>query len=1090
MIKTNTIHVNIRSILMLVLIMAQSVIALAQIQVQGTVSADVDKFPLPGVNVTVKGTTIGTITDIDGNYQISVSNTESVLQFSMVGMATQEIMVGNQKQINVLLKEDNIGLDEVVVVGYGTMKKADLTGSVGSIDTKNLVKRGTPNVLESMQGAVAGVSITQSGGRSASSGYDIQIRGKSSINSDVKPLYVVDGIIVGDIDFLNPQDIERIDILKDASSTAIYGSRATAGVVMVTTKSGKSVQGKSKETTVTYDAYYGLTKIARMPDFMDAQDFYNYRFSNFLTTGSMSAQPVYRMTPASFEQSLLLGTEGNLVMKDMLNNGESYDWPSLITQNGTEQNHFLTVSGSSEAVSYYFGAGYNTSTGTYQGDAQDRFNIKGSIDSKINDYFNAGLNFNLAHEKNEFASDDAIKFAFRANPYMIPYDDEGEFNIKPGNFEAMGTAGHQFSDFINPLYINDGETKESKGYRVLGNIYLEAKPIKNLSIKTTLSPNFNQKITGQYELGDDAVNPAGIFTEQESFDWTWDNIVNYNLTRGDHSFGAMGLYSMSYYGNEKYEMTVTDPIPETLWFNMKSGEISEYSSEYGENSLISYAARLNYGYKGKYMATVTARADGSSRFADGYRWGAFPSAAFAWRISEEEFLPMEWLSNLKLRLSYGVTGNNSGIGNYATHTTTEGPTYYAFGNEVAYGYYPSGVVNAALSWESSSELNLGFDYGLLNGRINGTFDVYDKVSKNLLYERSLPLVAGGGSDDEDEDGTSGSLIDNIGSVRNRGVELSLTSINISTKDLTWRTSFSFAANKNEVIEINGTSDFIIDSEDPVTASLFLNESVNNIYGYNWEGIVSDKMMTVPDNEAARSNGFTPGTEVIEADYYYAVYNWNEGMPIIEDINGDGAIDADNDKKVLGSQDPAWTGSLSSTLSYKNWDFSFSIYTKQNYMVYSNFLYEYYNYAYRGWNKLAVDYYIPAGTLIDADGVTADGVYINPVYQEQTHYGEYPFFNGTTSNYGAGNSWYSKENYNLAAMVDASYWKVKNISLGYTFDEVLINKVGIQDLRLYVNITNPFVFTKYKGFDPEWAGSESRYDGPSTVTYQFGVNLKF
>ncbi|MFA6401814.1 MAG: TonB-dependent receptor [Salinivirgaceae bacterium] len=1053
----------------------------AQINVTGTIKSGADDMQLPGVNVIIKGTSTGTLSNIEGNYSITVQSKDAVSVFSMMGLLTEEIVVGTQNTINVTMVEDLIGLDEVIVVGYGTMKKSDLTGSVGSIETKSLVERGSPSVLESMQGAVAGVSITQSGGRSASSGYDIQIRGKSSINSEVTPLYVVDGVIVGDIDFLNPQDIERIDILKDASSTAIYGSRATAGVVMVTTKSGKSMGGKaSTKPSVTYDGYYGLTTIARMPDFMDAQEFYDFRFLNFLSTNDVSGQRIFRMSPESHQQGMLHDGSSTYVMKEMLNNGESYDWPGMIAQDGHEQNHFSTVSGGSELADYYFGTGYNTNTGTYKGDGQDRFNIKGSIDTKMSNYFSAGLNINLAYSKTDYASDDAIKSAFRANPFMRPYDENGEYNVKPGNFEAMGTASWQFSDFYNPLLFNEDETKEGKKYRVLGNVYFEVRPIENLSIKSTLSPNYGQTRTGQYKGSKTGSTPQANYTSTQSFDWTWDNIINYNLTKGDHSFGAMGLLSMNAYNYEKYYMEVINPIEGTLWYNLEDGEMQDYYSDYRENSMISYAMRLNYSYKGKYMLTATARADGSSRFAEGHRWGTFPSAAVAWRISEEDFMSTAWLSNLKLRLSYGITGNNNGIGDYATHTTADGPNYYAFGNQGALGYYPSGVVNYGLSWETSSETNFGFDLGLFEGRIAGTVDIYNKLSKDLLVLRDLPLVSGGGA-----------LYDNLGDVRNRGIEISLTTINISTKDLTWKTTFTFAANKNEVIKINGTSDFITDDEDPMTASWFLNQPVNNIYNYVWDGIVTDRMMTVPNTDAAINNGFTPGEQVTQAEYYYTVYRWNEGMPIIADLNNDGVIDANNDRKVQGSQDPAWTGSLNSTLNYKNWDFSFSIYTKQNYMVYSESLYEYYNYAYRGWNKLNIDYYIPAGTLIDCDGVTADGLYINPVYQEQTHYGSFPFVNGMAAeNYGAGTLWYEKESYNLASIVDASYWKVRNITLGYSFNETLLNQYGFQNLRVYMNITNPFVFTKYKGFDPEWAGSESRYDGPSTTTYQFGVNLKF
>ncbi|MFN8209065.1 MAG: TonB-dependent receptor [Bacteroidales bacterium] len=1084
MIKESVLHKAIKIGILSIMVLF-SLQASAQIVVTGNAVAGTDNSPLPGVNIAIKGTSLGTVTDPEGKFTISVPSRDAVLVFSMVGMLTEEVIVGNQTNISIIMIEDLVGLDEVVVVGYGTMRKADVTGSVGSIDSKNLVKKGTLSLLESMQGAVAGVSITQIGGRSQSSGYDIQIRGKSSINLNVTPLYVVDGVIVNDIDFLNPQEIERIDILKDASSTAIFGSRATAGVVMITTKSGKSVAGRGvTKPELTYDAYYGLTKIARMPDFMDAQEFYNYRFLNFLSTNNATGQPVYRMAPESFQQGMLYDGSGTYVMKEMLKSGESYNWPGMITQDGEEQNHYLTVSGSSESVNYYFGTGYNTNIGTYKGDAQDRFSFKGSMDSKINDYFSAGLNFNMTYTKSDFASDDAIKEAFRMNPFMRPYDEDGNYNVKPGNFQAMGTASNQFSDQENPLLYNEDEQKEAKNYRVLGNVYLEVRPIKNLTLKSTFSPNYIHTRTGQYQGGATGNTPTGSYSSLESFDWTWDNTINYNLTVSDHSLGVMGLYSMNSYNSERYAMTAINPTEGTTWYDLSSGEMQAYSSEYSENSMISYAMRLNYGYKGKYLITATARADGSSRFGTTAatrksKWGTFPSAAIAWRISEEEFMKTDWLSNLKIRLSYGITGNNSGIDNYATHTTGEGPNYYAFGNKLAPGYFPSGPVNLALTWETSSETNLGFDFGIFEGRISGTLDVYKKDSKNLLVDRLLPLVSGGGH-----------LFDNVGNVQNRGIEVSVNSINISTEDLKWETSFAFSANKNEVTQIYGTNESITIGDNPITGSVFLNEPVKNIYEYVWDGIVTDRMMTVPDNQASAKGGFTAGSQVTEADYYYAIYGWTEGMPKIADLNHDGSIDADNDKKVQGSQDPQWTGNISSTLTYKGWDFSFSIYTKQNYLVYSNFLYEYYNYAYRGWNKLNMDYYIPAGTLVDCDGVTADGLYVNPVYQEQTHYGDFPFFNATTANYGAGSIWYEKEKRNLAGIVDASYWKVRNISLGYSFNKSLLSKFGFETLRVYTNITNPFVFTKYKGFDPEWAGADSKYDGPGTTTFQFGVNLKF
>lgn len=1057
-------------------------------QVSGIIK-DASGEPMIGVNVLVKGTTNGTISDFDGKFVLSGVADKSVLVISYIGYKTQEVPVGNKSSFSIVMEDDTETLDEVVVVGYGQMKKSDLTGSVSSISAETLTAKGTTSALEALQGSVPGASITQNGGRSQA-GFDIQIRGKSSINGDVTPLYVVDGIICSDIDFLNPQDIERIDILKDASSTAIYGSRATAGVVVVTTKSGATVSKKNlSKANVTYDGYYGISQVARMPDFMDGPAFAQWRFMQFLSSENMNAaNPVYRMVGgANYAQGMIFDDNGNSVIKQALATGKYYDWPDMVTQNGQEQNHYLAVSGSSDKVNYHLGMGYNSNEGIYDGDDQKRFNIKGSVDTKVNKYFSAGISFNLAYIDEDFASDEGIKYAYRQVPFAVPYNANGEMNDKPGNFEALGSnSSNQFTDTYNPLGYLQDDVKQQKTYRALGNIYLALTPVKGLTLKTTFSPNYTRVRTGEFTGSFASRVPTANTTSTDAMDWTWDNQIDYNFTKNDHSFNAMALFSMNSYNYEKYYQEVTNPTDGTLWYNLGTGTMQEYTSEYQENSLISYALRLNYSYKGKYMITGTVRTDGSSKFADGHRWGWFPSIAAAWRLSEESWLKTDWLDNLKLRLSYGVTGNNSGIGNYATMTTGSGPNYYAFGNALANGYYPSGVVNRALSWETSNEVNLGLDFGFLGNRINGSVDFYNKLSKDLLYERELPLVSGGGS-----------LYDNVGEVRNRGVEIALNTVNVQTKDWRWETTFSFAYNKNKVMEINGTSDQIInggDGYDPILKSLFVGQPVNNVYTYNWSGMVTDRNISIPNNKAgqayAAANGMKVGDAVKSCDYYYNVYGWQEGMPIIEDVNGDGVIDADNDRKVLGSRDAAWTGSITSNLSYKNWDLSISVYTKQNYKVYSAFLHENYDYAYRGWNNLDMDYYIPAGTLIGCDGVNDNGSYINPVYQENTHYGKYPFPNASVTNNGVGSQFYVKEKMNLAAVTDASYWKIRNIVLGYTFPKKWMNKIKVQNLRLYVNVTNPFVFSKYKGFDPEWAGTEMKNDGPSTVTYQFGINLKF
>ena len=1057
--------------------------------------------PVIGATVLEKGTKNAVITDFDGNFTIKTQGGK-VLTISYIGMIAQDVNIAGKTSVNVILREDANTLQDVVVVGYGTMKKNDLTGSVSSVNTEQLNAKGAPSVLANLQGSNPGVNITQTTGRGGS--YSIEIRGKSSINSKTTPLYVVDGVMCDDIDWLNPQDIERIDVLKDASSTAIYGSRATAGVVMVTTKSGTTVNNKVSKPTISYDGYYGWSKTARMPEFMTGQQFYDFRFMKFLTyagngstaTSQSSAHPVYQIGGAVLEQCLLredVGS-GNYVMKEMLANGSTTDWPDLVTQNGSQQNHFLAVSGGSDAINYHFGVGYNGQEGVYKGDKSNHINFKGSVDAKINKVITAGFSFNAARIQNEYANDAAIQSAFRMNPYMNPYDAEGNLNAKPGNYQALGTcSSYQFSDEPNPLLKMMSTSKERETWRLLGNVYLKFDIIKGLDFKTTFSPNYNYYRLGYFEgykdengnFYDSSVEQnAANLTNNRSFSWTWDNILNYNTTIAeDHNIGVMLLFSQEAANSEKTYIEGNDLMDLTDWWNMGTAQRSDgttgltdgSSTSYGESSMTSYAARLNYGYKGRYLLTATIRRDGSSKFTKDNRWGTFPSAAAAWRISEEPFMEkVDWLSNLKLRFAYGVTGNNTGILNYDTQQTLSSPISYPFGDKYSTGYTASKIVNQDLKWETSTEYNLGVDFGFFGGRINGSIDVYQKTSKDLLFEVKLPLVSGGGT-----------MVTNVGSVRNTGVEVALTTVNIENKDWRWETTFTFAHNKNKVREINGTGDRLLGTG--TMDNLFVGYSANNVYAYEWGGIVTDRDMIVPDNVAAKNAGLTPGSTMKEYDYYYKVYGLTEGQPWIVDQNGDGSIDPDD--RAIQSMDPKWTGSFTSNLSWKNWDFSFSLYAKVGYKVYSSFLTSNIgDLADRGRQKLNMDWYIPAGTLIDCDGVNADGTYINPKYQETTHYGEYPFPNNGGSSGGVGRQ--SGEWNQAKGVVNASFLKVKNITLGYTFDKNFLNKFGCKHLRLYATVTNPFVITTFKGFDPEWGGAGVKQDGPSTVNYQIGASIKF
>ena len=1066
--------------------------------------------PIIGATVMEKGTKNAAITDFDGNFTIKMSDGKTLV-ISYIGMITQEIKVAGKSNVNVVLREDANTLEDVVVVGYGTMKKQDLTGAISSVSTDQLNAKGAPSVMENLQGSVPGVNITQNSSR-AGGGFDFEIRGLSTFGKNRSPLYVVDGMITDDINWLNPQDIERIDILKDASSTAIYGSRATNGVVIVSTKSAKEQGKKYSKPNVSYDGYYGVTKTARMPDFMTGSEFAQYRHFRYLNVvdaqgstnlGKYGASNIWGMTQGNYQTAWL--TRGDLsdsYVKDVINSGKETDWIDLFLRNAaSQQNHFISVSGNGGNVNYHFGVGYQKEEGIYEYDEMQRFNLKGTVDSKISDYLTAGISFNGAYTDHNTTDDSAIANAFRLNPLCRAYDDDGNIIGNPGMSSNLGTSGDQFTSTMNPLLDLVNSQYNTKTYQFLANIYVELKPIKNLSLKTTFSPNYVASRNGQFEGTATAARNnqenRAYASNSHKFQWTWDNQINYNLTAGDHSLGLMGLFSTSAFNQESYSSEVYDVLEQAMWWNLGQAASDTYtnSSSYTEWSMMSWAGRLNYSYKDRYLLTATIRWDGSSRFQDGHRWGSFPSAAAAWRITEESFMAntKNWLSNLKLRFTFGTTGNNYTQGsNYATSVTASGGSlYYGFADGTGVSpYYPSGIVNKALTWEKTTEYNVGLDFGFFNNRINGTIDWYTKNSKNLLIGRLLPYEAGGIT-----------VIDNVGKVKNTGFEIALNTVNIQTKDWNWTTSFTFAHNKNEVIDVYGNK------QSDIANSLHVGESIHALYNYVWNGIVDDREMTVPDTQIAREKGFTPGSKVISRDYYFACYGWGEGMPIVEDLNGDGAIDAATDKKIVGKSDPDWTGSINSALSYKNWDFSFSIYTKQGYEVYSPFYKQYTNYGDRGMQHIAMDFYIPDGALLSCD-YDANGNRINEVYQQGTHYGSYPFpTNQSETAAGVGTVAFSSngkdgaDNMSTAngnskgapyQIVDASYWKVKNISLGYTFPKKMLDKTKvIKGLRLYVNITNPFVFgTDYKGYDPEWAASSLSAGGPSTVTYQFGGSIKF
>ena len=1009
--------------------------------------------PLIGVSIQVKGTKLGTVTDFDGNFKLNAP-ADATLVISYVGFRTQEIELKGRSDCQVSMVPDDQLLDEVVVVGYGVVKKSDLTGSVGSVKSDVISARGSTSVMESLQGQVAGVNITQSSSR-AGDGFSIQIRGKSSLN-DAEPLYVIDGVVCDNMDFLNPMDIEKVDVLKDASSTAIYGSRATNGVLMITTKKGAPEESRA---TVSYDGYYGVKHTTNMPDFMDGDQFLNWRFYRYFESSmdSSTGLTTWNLTDANYQNFWGGGSE---VVKDMYRNKRYTDWVDLVTRTGSQQNHFVNITGNARDISYRVGLGYQNEEGVLY-DGYSRWNLKGAVDHKISDKVSAGFSTNMATSLKESGSNYAVLSGFRMTPTMPAYywegENAGELIVQPGKDAAIYPNGGGPTSNINPLVDRENSKDNTRSYDIMANLYLQYSPIKEVILKTTFSPMYTKSERGTFYNGNTQyrsgkTNMAEKYNDQV-FSYTWDTQANFIKSFGDHNVNVLGLFSVYDQRMEGDYMGVVDMPFDVDWHNLGSGTVQSQSSYYERITMLSYVARVNYDYKGKYMVTVSSRWDGSSKFSEGNRWGMFPSAAVAWRMSEEKFMePVRgWLSNLKLRASFGVTGNNAGVGPYDTQALANVKYYYNFGSTVANGFGYT-MINPDLTWERTTEFNVGVDFGFLDNRINGSVDLYNKNSSDLLMEMQTPLELGS---------YSGAVVSNVGKVNNKGIEVQLNTNNVRTKDWNWTTSFSFARNINSIRELNGGK------EDLVGNKWFIGSPIDVVYGYKYTGVCT--------REEAQAMAQDPN---IKTKFY-------EGEMKIYDKTGDGVIDAD-DKMILGHCAPTWTGSFVSNLTYKNWDLSLNIYTSQGGTVYSPFMGEFTDYSQRGMQRLNIDYYIPEGVpTLGEDGSISTTT--------STHYGSWPFPTNGGNGKGGGSYWLSGANEDRSQyFVDNSYVKIKNITLGYTFPTSWLKKLHISHLRLYANVVNPVVWTDYKGFDPEWADAQvsDGTGGVSATSWQFGINLKF
>lgn len=836
--------------------------------VSGTV-LDNSGQPVIGASVVVVGQSkLGTVTDIDGKFSIAIPATSKKIEVSYIGMVSQVIEAKAGTPMKIIMKDNLKDLDEVVVIGYGVVKKRDLTGSMTSIKSEDIIATPTTNALESLQGKVAGLDMTKSSGQTGS-GLSFSIRGNRSLNASNTPLIIVDGIPYGtDID-INPNIIESMEILKDASSTAIYGSRGANGVILITTKKG--TQGKTK---VTYNGYYSTNSVAAYPERMNLQEWANFKREAYKADGQWASEA---------DDAKIFGSA-----YDAVKSNQDVDWVELLMKDGSQTSHSISISNGSEKTSFNLAFEYMKEQGLVKLDNLSRYNTTLGISHKVTKDFK--LNFNMVYTfQNQNIRRDPLNRAIYESPYGDVYNEDGSINPLPFN---DGQTISPIAEEAAGVYKNNRRTSH-----LVGNIGANWNIIKNLTLTSTFGLDRKDVRNGHFAdqythdgAGDYSVADA---TNETEMNWSWENTLNYNFKINKHDFSVMAGNALYQNEAETYTGSGHDIIsPSMLFYNLGALQNSQkISSNYIKATMASFFGRINYKFNEKYLLTLTFREDGSSVLASKHKWGFFPSAAFAWRMKEEKFLKdVEWLYNLKLRLSYGISGN-SAVSAYQTQGGL-GKTMYSFINNGveggAYGYYPALTPNTALGWEKTATTNFGIDFGFLNNRISGSIDLYYQNTYDLLMQKKVPTSTG-----------YSISWDNIGKTENKGVEIVLNTANIVNKDFKWNTDLTFTLNREKIKELADGSDRDISN------GWFVGHPIKTHYGLKKLGI-----WQLNETEEAAKYGEKPGR--------IKIY----------DKNKDFKIDNDNDRVILGSEVPDFVMGMNNTFRYKDFDLRVFMYWRQ------------------------------------------------------------------------------------------------------------------------------------------------------------------
>ena len=1023
-------------------------------EISGTVS-DSQGLPLPGVTVIVKGTTIGIVTNADGQFKLSVPADAKTLIFSFIGMQSQEISLNGQSRIGAVMKETTLELNDVVVIGYGTVRKPDLTGSVGQVAMSDIEKAPVSSISEALAGRIAGVQISSADGRPGSSA-NIVIRGANSITQDNSPLYVVDGFPIEgfNLSLFNPEDIESIDVLKDASSTAIYGARGANGVIMITTK-----KGKIQEPQITFTTTNSFNQNIKTIKLMDSYQFLQYQLERYPLAGSAAAPtPTYTF----------LTTPGKTLAD--YKNYPTTDWQSPFFKTGSQRNYTLSIRGGTEKTLYSISGSINNTDGTIINTGFARYEGRISLDQTLTKKLKVGVNANYAYL---LQSGNSVSASLNSGSTNVLYSVWGYNPLSEfTESEPIDATTNPANDYkFNPVLNQKNLVRNTKTNNINVNAYLNYSITPQLVLRITgilnnlgvNNENFNNSNTYYGSPLTNAGKGTGVngsVSMAKVNDWANENTLTWTKTFNRvHNLNLMGGFTQQGSNSNAYGFSANFLPHETLGVSgLEEGTVSPATT--AASSLwtaASFLSRMAYNYQSKYYLTLSYRADGSSKFSEKNHWSYFPSGALAWRFTQEKCLKNnKIISDGKFMFSYGKTGNNR-VGDFAYLSTIGVPPSlsYSFNNAWASSVIPQTIGNPDLKWETTDQYNIGLDLSFLKNRINLTADVYKKITKDLLLNATLPTSTG-----------FTTAFENIGSVQNQGLELTLNTVNIIAKDFRWTSSFNIAFNKNKVLALANNQESLLKgiSWDNNWSSIpayiaKIGQPLGLMYGYIWDGnyqyadfnTTSTGTYVLKDNVPANGN---TRTTIQPGDIKY------------RDLNGDGIVNA-SDYTVIGNSLPIHTGGFSNNFIYKNFDLNIFFQWSYGNQIQNN-------------NRLVFE------------GSALANAYLE---QFESYADRWSSTNQSSSNFRAGG--FFGGGYSSRTIEDGSYLRLKTASFGYNFPAKLLKRFNVSALRIYMSGQNLLTFTKYSGLDPEVSTYNSALTGgfdysayPRACTIAFGANITF